>query len=199
MSSNDWHIALLGGNSGAGKTHLVKELVQQKNVSFLMVDDIRIALHQVTTQDQQPALHVFLNYKPEDWRNPDKIFDDWLRVGNAMEKPLKAIIEHHIAVPDTGKIIIEGDGILPAFAAQNTTSNKVRAAFLVENNEKKILDNLRKRGRGFNRTSEEEQKAFAHASWLFGQWLQKEAQVRNLPVLLSQPNETVIERFLNTI
>jgi 2-phosphoglycerate kinase len=210
LNTNGWRVVLIGGNSGAGKTYVTRELVQQLGVSFLMVDDIRIALHQVTTQTQQPDLHVFLNYQPEDWRNPDKIFEDWLRVGTAMIKPLKAIIAHHIVVPDTGRIIIEGDGILPSLALQSTFSdlreftglnikNEIRAVFLVENDEAIILDKLRKRGRGFNESSQEEQKSFAHASWLYGKWLRKEAEVHSLPVLYSQPKKTVIEHFLEII
>lgn len=164
-----------------------------------MVDDIRIALQQITTYAQHPDLHIFLNYQPYEWKNPNRIFHDWLRVGKAMEKPLKAIIEHHVMLPDTGKIIIEGDGILPSLAQQNLFNNEVRAIFLVEADERKVLENLRKRGRGFTQAVDEEQKAFAHASWLFGQWIEKEAKTRHLSVLYSQPHETVIDRFLNTL
>ncbi len=197
MNTQDWRIVLLGGNSGSGKTHVAKKIAEEKKASFLMVDDIRIALQQVTTQAQQPDLHVFLNYKSDDWKKPDKIFTDWLRVGKAMKKPLKAIIEHHVMVPDTGRIIIEGDGILPSLAQQSLSHKEVQAVFLVEDDKKKILENLRKRGRGFNKADKDTQKAFAHASWLYGQWLQKEAEAHNLPVLLAQPQETVIDRFLS--
>ena len=179
-------------------------------MSYLMVDDIRIALQQVTTLRQQPDLHVFLHYQPTEWKNPNKIFEGWLRVGEAMKKPLKAIIAHHVDAPASGRIIIEGDGILPALATQNTLSdlegftnnnrqNKIKAIFLVEDNEAKILENLRRRGRGFNDGREEEQIAFAHASWLFGKWLRKEAQLYNLPVLAFRPHETTVKRLMEHI
>ena len=44
------------------------------------------------------------------------IVADWMRVGNAMVKPLREIMAHHIVAEESGKIIIEGDGILPALA-----------------------------------------------------------------------------------
>ena len=42
MKTNEWRVLLIGGNSGAGKTHLAKELVSRLGIPFLMVDDVRI-------------------------------------------------------------------------------------------------------------------------------------------------------------
>ena len=50
MNTNDWRALLIGGNSGAGKTNAAKGLVHQLGIPFLMVDDVRIALQQITTQ-----------------------------------------------------------------------------------------------------------------------------------------------------
>ncbi|MBI9045237.1 MAG: hypothetical protein JEZ06_12175 [Anaerolineaceae bacterium] len=127
-----------------------------------------------------------------------------------MINPLKAIIGHHCMRIGAGKIIIEGDGILPSLATQEvfrdlTKSNDhnyrtlIRTIFLVEDDKKKILNNFRKRGRGFNETNIEVQNSIAHASWLFGKWLCEEAQAHNLPILSSTPNETVVERFMESI
>jgi 2-phosphoglycerate kinase len=210
MNTNDWRVLLIGGNSGAGKTNAAKELVHQLGIPFLMVDDVRIALQQVTTPTQQPDLHVFLNYQLEQWKQPELIVKDWLRVGNAMIKPLKEIMAHHIVVEGSGKIIIEGDGILPTLATQSTFSDipefdsidiehKIRVVFLIEDDEEVILNNLRQRGRGISSASKEEQVAFARASWLFGQRLDQEARTNQFPVLSAQPNETVIKRLLEII
>ena len=182
MNSNDWRVLLIGGNSGAGKTYLARALVRQLNIPSLMVDDVRIALQQVTTSKQHPDLHVFLSYQPEDWKQPGSIVKDWVRVGNAMVKPLREIIAHHVVVDGSGRIIIEGDGILPSLARQRTFSEipkfesvdirqKVRAVFLIEDDASEILNNLHRCGRGISSASREVQEAFARASWLFGQWL----------------------------
>ena len=125
MNRNKWRVLLIGGHSGAGKTYLAQELIHHLRIPFLMVDDIRIALQQVTTPAQQPDLHVFLHYQPEHWLQPERIFDDWLRVGRALIKPLKEVIAHHLVVETSGKLIIEGDGILPALATTQTFSELV--------------------------------------------------------------------------
>jgi 2-phosphoglycerate kinase len=210
METDDWRVLLIGGNSGAGKTHLAKALVRPLGVPFLMVDDIRIALQQATTPEQHPDLHVFLNYQPEQWESPDAIVQDWLRVGKAMVKPLREIMAHHILVESSGKIIIEGDGILPDLVKQDTfdeiagfeniaLSQKVHAVFLIEENEEEILNNLRARGRGFILASEAFQTAFARASVQFGQWLVQEAQRNQIHVLTARPQETIVERLREII
>ena len=72
----------------------------------------------------------------------------------------------------------------------------MRAVFLVEPDEERILSNLRARGRGFDEWGLEEQRAFAHASWLYGEWLAREAHAYNLPVLGVRPYESLLERIL---
>jgi 2-phosphoglycerate kinase len=210
MELDHWRVLLIGGNSGAGKTHLAKVLVRRLGVPFLMVDDIRIALQQATTPKQHPDLHVFLKYQPEQWHRADAIVQDWFRVGNALIKPLRDIMAHHILVESSGKIIIEGDGILPALLKQSTfdeipgfehidLAQKVCAVFLIEDNEEEIMNNLRERGRGFISASEEHQAAFVRASWQFGQWLAQEAQRSQIPVLKARPKETIVERLREVI
>lgn len=210
METSDWRILLIGGNSGVGKTYIAKELVRQLSIPFLMVDDMRIALQQATTSEQQPGLHFFLKYLPEQWKQPEAIVQDWMRVGNALVKPLRDIMAHHIIVEGSGKIIIEGDGILPALTKQSIFSEitgfenidlaqKVRAVFLVEDNEDEILNNLRERGRGIGSASEEFQVTFAQASQQYGQWLVQETQQNRIPVLAARPKETIIERLKQII
>ncbi|MCB2178888.1 hypothetical protein KQH61_05690 [bacterium] len=204
-------VILLGGNSAAGKTTLANKLVETMHVSVLLVDDVRIALQKVTTVTEQPDLHVFLQYLPADWKNPERIFRDWQRVGRAMVQPLKAIIMHHIYVPGAGKIIIEGDGIFPALALPETFAEytdiswseilqAMQVIFLIETDEDQIMANLRQRGRGlFNQKSPEEQGAFAHASALYGRWLRQEANGGHFSVLPARPRETVCQRFLRVL
>ena len=69
----------------------------------------------------------------------------------------------------------------------------------MEHNKEAILNNLLHRGRGFRSATPEAQRAFAHASWLFGQWLAQEAGTHQIPILLSQPQESVLERLLTII
>jgi hypothetical protein len=114
-----------------------------------------------------------------------------------MLKPLHAIIQHHCIVPDVGPIIIEGDGILPIASNQFPDPKSVRMVFIVEQNETQLLQNLRSRGRGFREWDTLEQEGFAHASWVYGQWLAREANRLELPVIDAQPQETLLERLLS--
>ncbi len=194
-----WKVFLIGGSSGVGKTVIARELAKHLSISLLLLDDVRIAIQQVTTNETNPELHVFLNYRAEQWRNSESIYGDWITVGKAMAKPLNAIIDHHISVPGVGPIIIEGDGILPLAGSQTFEQKDVCSIFIVEQNEEQLLNNLRSRGRGFNDGGKLEQEGFAHASWLYGQWLAQEAEKLGLLVIDAQPQQTAFERLLSSI
>jgi 2-phosphoglycerate kinase len=195
--SHNWKVFLIGGSSGVGKTVVARELANFLSLSLLLLDDVRLALQQSTSNETNPDLHVFLNYETEQWRNSESIYADWITVGKAMVKPLNAIISHHIIVPDVGAIIIEGDGILPIVSCQFLEPRDVCTVFIVEQNEKQLLHNLQSRGRGFNDWDKMEQEGFAHASWLYGQWLAQKANKLELPVINAQPQETLLERLLS--
>ena len=195
--SHNWKVLLIGGSSGVGKTVVARELATYLSLSLLLLDDVRLALQQATTNETNPQLHVFLNYETEQWRHSESIFADWITVGQAMVKPLNAIINHHIIVPEVGAIIIEGDGILPLVTNQFLEPKEVCTVFIVEQDEKQLLHNLQSRGRGFNDGDKMQQEGFAHASWLYGQWLAQEAIKLEMPVIDAQPQATLFERLLS--
>lgn len=195
--SHHWKVLLIGGSSGVGKTVVAHELANYLSLSLLLLDDVRLALQQATSNETNPELHVFLNYRTEQWRNSELVYADWITVGKAMVKPLNAIIGHHIIIPDIGSIIIEGDGILPIASSQFFEPKDICTVFIVEPNEKQLLHNLQSRRRGFNDWDKLEQEGFAHASWLYGQWLAQEATKLELPVINAQPQETILERLLS--
>jgi 2-phosphoglycerate kinase len=206
----DWRVLLIGGNSGVGKTFIARELVRPLGIPFIMADDIRIALQQATTAVQNPNLHVFLGYQEAQWQQPETILRDWITVANEMIKPLKAIMAHHILVEEAGRLIIEGDSILPALARQQTfrdaygsdavvIEEKIQALFVIEDNEEKILSNLRQRDRGISAVSEPQQAAFARASSLYGRWLAQKARASQIPVLPAEPKENIMERIMKII
>ena len=195
--SHYWKVLLIGGSSGVGKTVAARQLANHLSLSLLLLDDVRLALQQATSNETNPELHVFLNYHTEQWRNSESIYVDWITLGKAMVNPLNAIISHHVIVPDVGAIIIEGDGILPIVSNHFLEPKDVCTVFIVEQSEKQILQNLQSRGRGFNNGDKLEQEGFAHASWLYGQWLAQEANNLGLPVINAQPQQTILERLLS--
>jgi len=194
-----WKVLLIGGSSGVGKTVVARQLATHLALPLLLLDDIRLALQKATTDQTNPELHVFLNYRAEHWRDPESIYAAWITLGEAMVEPLRAIINHHIFVPSVGTIVIEGDGILPIASTRCLESKEVCVVYIVEQDEQQLLHNLRSRGRGFNDWGELEQQSFAHASWRYGQWLAREASKLELPVIEAQPQETIFERLLSIV
>jgi 2-phosphoglycerate kinase len=195
--NHNWKVLLLGGSSGVGKTVVARQLARHLSLSLLLLDDVRLALQAATSRETNPDLHVFLSYEMEQWRNAESILIDWITVGQAMTKPLHAIIHHHLIVPDVGPLIIEGDGILPMLSHEFSATKAVCACFLVEQDERQLLENLRSRGRGFNDWGIAEQESFAHASWLYGQWLARKANKFDLPVIDARPQQTILARLLS--
>lgn len=204
-----WRVLLIGGNSGAGKTVVAQALASRFDRSLLLVDDFRMVIQQMTTPAEQPGIHYFLVH-PTIWQKPpEALCEGFITVGTALARPLSVVIAHHVFVESAGPAILEGDGILPALAAQRNfanqhftpaiVSNEVRALFLIESEQEAILRNMRRRGRGFENSSLKEQETLAGASWLYGQWLRRQADHYGLPVVESRPWETLLERVLQVL
>ncbi|HET9908720.1 MAG TPA: hypothetical protein VFQ23_18875 [Anaerolineales bacterium] len=191
-----WKVLLIGGSSGVGKTVAARELAKRLSLSLLLLDDVRLALQHATSRTTHPDLHVFLEYKREQWRDSESIVRDWIAVGNVMSNPLQASINHHILVPDIGSIIIEGDSVLPIQRNAHEASKDVCTVFILEEEETRLLYNLQSRGRGFNELAQAEQEGFAHASWSYGQWISQQAKRFELPVINARPQRTLPERLL---
>jgi 2-phosphoglycerate kinase len=204
-----WRVLLIGGSAGVGKTRVAQAIARRLDLSVLLVDDIRMAIQQVTTPAEQPGIHYFLAH-PTIWQKPpEALCDGFIAVGSALTRPLAVNIAHHVFVESAGPVIIEGDGILPALAARRDFStmqftpapvtNEVRAVFLIEPDEEVVIQNMRQRGRGFGQLSLKEQETLARASWLYGQWLRRQADRYELPIVEARPQETLVERVLQAI
>jgi 2-phosphoglycerate kinase len=204
--SPSWRVLLVGGASGVGKTVLAQALARHYGVTLLLVDDVRLALQQVTTPEQQPALHYFLT-TPDAWRRPeDELVSRFIGIANMLAPALGKIISHHLDVDNTGRIIIEGDGIAPRLVGEQspvlghireaTLMSGVRALFVDEPDEDVIFANMLARGRGFENAPPEEQRANASAAWRYGEWLCDEAEKYHALVIPARPQETLFERTL---
>ncbi len=55
----DWKVLLIGGSSAIGKTTIARSLGHRLGVSVIPADDIRLAIQQMISPAQQPALHYF--------------------------------------------------------------------------------------------------------------------------------------------
>jgi len=198
----DWKVLLIGGHSGTGKTTVARVLAQNFGVALAQVDDFRLVLEQTSTPEQQPTLHALLDVQAAD-AAPETGCTALIAAAQMVSQALEIVVAHHVATDKP--TILEGDGITPAFAAKNFFFNlnvpvgAVRVVFLIEDDEARLLRSALERGRGFESLPRARQQRQVRQSWLYGQWLKREALCYGLPVVMSQPWETLPERILKTL
>ena len=132
--------------------------------------------------------------------NPIKIITPAKEPGKKQEPGLIDPAKGKTAAP----IILEGDTWVPAGVAKRVfanldVGNQVRAVFLVEPDEAIIRQNMRERGRGVQALTQDHLKTFSRFSWLYGQWLQQEAEKYNLPIVFARPRADIVGRILDVI
>jgi len=197
-------VLLLSGPSGVGKTIFARQLGLRLGISWLQVDDLRLALQwsRVILPRETAALYFF-EETPGIWNlPPERLRDGLIAAGEVISPAIEVVITNHV---DTkASLIIEGDGILPSLVARpevrdRAAGGQVRAVFLIETEEEVLFANTLARRRGMADRTENELRTEARAKWLYGQWLTSEAQRFGLPVLESRPWSTLLERLLTII
>ncbi|MEV0263669.1 hypothetical protein AB0I49_20340 [Streptomyces sp. NPDC050617] len=196
MSGNGlgWQVMLLGGASGSGKTRLGYPFAQRHGVPVVEVDDIVEAVQAMTTPEQQPALHHWTT-RPEDADLPvERVVELQLAICEAVRPAVEAVIANHLRtrVP----VVIEGDYLLPALAAQRSfagveaDAGEVRAAFVREGDVDQLVRNYRDR-----EPEEGPQSHRARVSARYGDVLAEQAKALGLPVIEARPWATAGERL----
>lgn len=192
-------VLLIGGVSGVGKSETAAALSRRHGIPWLQVDDLRLSLQfsGLVSREQHTALFSFLD--PGDWHTTPEMYRDRLiAVGRIITGALRIVVESHIAtnVP----LIIEGDGILPAFAAtiaREYEAGTIRSVFIVEDDADFLFANMLKRGRGMDPDAmPESPDTETHARALYSRWLEREARQYGLPTLRPLPWETLAERVI---
>jgi 2-phosphoglycerate kinase len=183
---------LIGGASGSGKSRAAYPLAHALGVPLLEVDDIVESLLAKTTPVQQPALHYWRTHPEAVNLEPEEIVKLQIAFASALLPALDAVVANHLETATS--VVIEGDYLLPSFAAQaifgrEPAAGRVRAVFLVESDEDRLVDNFADREPG-----EPAQTGRARASRLFGEWLEAEAVRLGIPVVRARPWSTVHER-----
>lgn len=201
MSEPPWRVLLLGGPSGVGKSVAASELGRRLGIPWLEIDDLRLALQRLHARlPQRVDALYFFNETPAVWRlPPERLCNGLIAIGELLAPGVEVIIENH--VESAGPIIIEGDGLLPDIVSRPMlrpffTSRQARTAFIVESSEDALLANMMERARGLENTSAEDLRAEARAKWLFTQWIERQAQQRQLPLVASRPWATLVDRIL---
>jgi 2-phosphoglycerate kinase len=205
-----WRVLLIAGSSGVGKTILAQALGRRLGVSVLLVDDLRIAVQELTTAASHPDLHLFLSDRSVSEMTTDEAVQRFIATATALAPAIRTIIAHHLVVRGVGSVIIEGDGVLPALAATQqygdlklfhglTPSAEVRMIVLHEADQGELLANFLARGRAFETLTGSEQAALVHAAWRYGESLRQEASGLGVPVIASRPHATLTERVLSEL
>jgi 2-phosphoglycerate kinase len=195
-------VLLIGGSSGVGKTVAAARLATRLGMTWGALDDFRLVLERVTTPQQQPALHGFIQAYHQKHLPPEELAQRYRGVGQFVSEAIEIVIANHVATAIP--ILLEGDTLIPAVAAKTQfagleVGRQVRAVYLVEDDEQVLLTNVTTRGRGVQAATQEQLKRHTRFSWLYGQWLQQEALHYGLAVVAARPYETVVERMLYAI
>jgi 2-phosphoglycerate kinase len=180
---SEWFVLLIGGPSGIGKTTIAAQVAWQLGVSWLMVDDLRLAL-------ERSGLPVPDSTRVETFDGPGGL----VSVGEAVAPAIEVVIENH--VDQRLPVVIEGDGILPSLferASVRARVTAIRTVYLHEPDEGALHANLVARGRDHWR---DDLYAYARRSVRYGAWLKAEAEHRGLPVISVRPWDTLIGRIL---
>lgn len=186
MVERDWHVLLVGGPSGSGKSMACAELMRRYGIGCAEIDDISTAVKAMTTPEQQPVLHYWAQHaQTEEW-TAQRILELTISVADALAQAVEAVVAAHL---DYGPpVIMEGDYLLPALAAR--LGERVRMAFIHEPDEAQLVANYAGR-----EPASGQQLMRARVSYLFGQWLLESGRTFGVPVLPARPWDTLPDRI----
>lgn len=187
-----WHVLLIGGAAGVGKSSVAWELARRFGVGLTEVDDFQRVLERMTTPEQFPAVHAF-RLDPDGWRamEDQRKVEAMVAYGEVMSLALEPVIRNHL---DGGiPTIYEGDFLLPSFAARAEyggypAEGRVRGVFIYEDAAQISLNYKRREG--------DPQPVRARVSQLYGEWLRAEAKRHGQISLPARPWDTLADRIV---
>lgn len=187
MAERDWHVLLVGGPSGTGKSTACAALIRRYGIGASDLDDLETAVQAMTTPEQQPALHHWSTHAESRTWTAEEIVDVTLGAVTALAPAINAVVAAHLN--HGPPVIMEGDYLLPS-TARSLTGPGVRAVFVYEPDEDQLIANF------LDREPEDgSQTMRARVSRLFGDWLRAEAAEHGLPAIPARPFATLPDRI----
>jgi 2-phosphoglycerate kinase len=192
-SPRRWHVLLVGGASGSGKTSLAAELGRRYGVNVAQLDDIQVALTTACPPRDQPALHFWrTNWDEFSAFSDAQHLDHFIGLSRDLFDPvIRAIVADRL---DGGlPCVIEGDFILPETAAALAAADeRVRGLFLREDDEAQAAANLLAREGG-------DVALRARTSSLASRWLGRACERVGMPSMSARPWETAADRAIGLL
>ncbi len=191
IMQTNWSVLLIGGTSGAGKSHLAQQIAERYKISHMEADDIRIALRTVTDREKHPELFTFVdnqNYLEE--FTEEEFVEKLLKTGSVVWNAIDSLVTRHVTFDE--KIVIDGDSIIPALLARRDQQG-IRAIFLYDD-----LEHIRERQLKRNRNKKRTQEKIdinAEFSYAYSETLRKQAEENGFRTFKASPVETLFERI----
>jgi len=193
-------VLVLFGASGTGKSTAAQAISRRHGVTWLQVDDLRLALQysRATLPEGNDKLYYFLDHPDYALEPADDVRRAFIGTAEAMLPAIRIVLESHVA---TGvPMVIEGDGILPALALDPLVrplvdAGVVRFCCVEAESRRELLDNMIARGRGMDNIDQVRAARQADANWAFNNWLGATSRTLGIPVVSTQPLATLAERI----
>lgn len=191
VTDRDWHVLLLGGPSGTGKSTAAAALLRRYGVGVCDIDDIDSAVKAMTTPEQQPLLHYWATHAQNREWTAEEVLELTISVAGALSPAIRAVIDTHL--DDGPPVILEGDYLLPALASVFPRP-AVSAVFVYEDDEEQLVANFASR-----EPDTEPQRMRAQVSALFGRWLVDQASHHGIAAVPARPWATLPDRIRQQI
>lgn len=206
-------IYLIGGAPRCGKTTLSKKLAQKLGLRWFASDSLRPIALAYTPKEEHPKKFPFVGMYDDIGHDNDVFFGK-----NSAEEILNADIVESIAIWPGLKefikhesivgegIVIEGSHLLPELVNElrgEKFFNDLRIAYLIKEDEQKILDGFSKNNSGFdwlvrNTKDEETLPRAARMVSVYGEFFKKEAEKYGFEVFNTETEfEEMLEKAID--